>query len=118
MLLAYDGSDASGRAIRSFLQLGLLPDAECRLLVVGSNIEAAQHSFGGMADYCLARRGEMETGWAVGPLRRVLPAYAKKWQADVAVAGMPRGPRYLQRLRGAAHALLRELPHCALFAKS
>jgi nucleotide-binding universal stress UspA family protein len=94
VLLVYDGSDASGHAIRSFLGLELLPAADVRLLAVGANDAAARHSLRDMADYCSTRRRRLETGWVRGSVRRVLAPFAARWQADLVVLGVahPRWP--------------------------
>ncbi len=118
VLLAYDGSETSGRVVRSFFHLGILPTAECRLLVVGPNSAAARDSFDDMADYCRARRAEIEMGWTVGSTRQILPTFAKKWRADLVVARLPRGPRYVPLLRDGLERLLQMMPECALLVGS
>jgi hypothetical protein len=117
VLLLYDGSASSGRAIRSFLDLGILPEADCRLQVVGPSESVARDSYRDMADYCAARRPGLELGWTVGPVHRVAPRFAERWQADLAVLGLMRGPRYLRRFWGAPEALLRANSKCALYSK-
>jgi nucleotide-binding universal stress UspA family protein len=102
VLLAYDGSEASGRAIRSFLSLGILPQAEHRLVAIDRDDSQSLASLREMADYCLARRPSLETGRISGRTRRVLLPYAEKWQADLIVLGVSRGNRLWQWLLGNA----------------
>jgi nucleotide-binding universal stress UspA family protein len=90
VLLVYDGSEASGQAIRSYLDLDPIPAAELRLLAIGPNEDAARHSLRDMADYCSARRKRFETGCVRGSLRRILAPYAGRWQADLVVLGVDR----------------------------
>jgi nucleotide-binding universal stress UspA family protein len=116
VLLVYDGTDAAGRAIRSFLSQGIFTAAEHRLLAIGKTEDAARHSLRDMADYCLARRPRLETGFACGTLRRVLLPYAEKWQADLIVMGVEPGKRLLRWAFGnPAVDVLKKLS-CGLYA--
>lgn len=102
VLLAYDGSEPSGRSIRSFLAMGILADREYRLLAVGKTETAARTSLQEMGDYCQTLQRSMETGWACGSLHRLLPVYAEKWQPDLIVLGAPSGTRLLRGLSAGA----------------
>jgi len=118
VLVPFDGSPAAGRAMRAYLGLGILADAEHRLLAVGPNVRAATSSLAEMVDYFRWRRDHCEAGYACGKLRRVLVPYAEKWQADLIVLGLDRGHRLLRPVvRDLAAVLLRQLP-CGLFIKS
>jgi nucleotide-binding universal stress UspA family protein len=115
VLLLYDGGEASGRAIRSFLNLGILPWAEHRLLGIGKNRPQSRVALREMADYCLPRLPGLETGCLAGRPRRVLLNYAQKWQADLIVWGVGRGSWLWRRLLGEpALGLWHKLP-CGLF---
>jgi nucleotide-binding universal stress UspA family protein len=116
VLLVYDGSEAAGRAIRSFLNQGIFTDAEHRLLAVGSNESAARDSLRSMADYCCSRRRELETGYAHGTLRGVLLPYAKKWQADLIVMGVEPGNRLLRWMFGNPTIDVLKKLSCGLYA--
>lgn len=118
VLLVYDGSPASARAIRAFLDLGILSQADCRLLTVGNTAAEARRLFHEMEEPCRLRRPEIESGWASGVARHTASHYAKKWQADLAVMGLPKGSRYLRWLWGAPAALARRNPQCGLFVTS
>lgn len=118
VLLAYDGSEPSGRAIRAFLGTNIFADAEHRLLALGRNQRLAKASLAEMADYCLQRRRSLETGFVCGQARRLLLPYAEKWQADLIVLGVGRGQRLLGRLIG--DRMIQRLHNlgCSLFAAS
>lgn len=102
VLLAYDGSDASSRAIRSFLSLGLLPEAECRVLAVADGEVAARRQLREVAEACGKARPHFEYGCVVGKFRSCLARYVEKWQADLVVLGVRRGRTMASRLLGAA----------------
>jgi nucleotide-binding universal stress UspA family protein len=98
VLLVYDGSEASGRAIRSFLGLNILRDADHRLLAVGRDADAARAALCEMGDYCHGRRERLETGCVAGRSRQVIVPYAEKWQADLLVLGAGGWSRALRRV--------------------
>lgn len=100
VLMAYDGSDAAGRAIRSFLAQRLLPEAECRLLAIGGSEAMARTLMRDMAAACQTRRPSAEYGYAVGKYRRCVANYAEKWQADLVVLGASAGRGLASRLLG------------------
>jgi len=100
--LAYDGREASGRAIRSYLHLGILRHADYRLLAIGKDENEARAALAEMADYCGNHCPSFETGYATGKPRRVLAPYAAKWEADLIVLGVGRGHQWLHPLRGTA----------------
>ena len=116
VLLVCDGSEAAGRAIRSYLSLGILDNAEHRLLALGNNDQAARYALREMADYCTVRRPAIETGCVVGKVRHVLLPYVNKWQADLVVLGMSRGNRLYRRLFGDCSLKVLQQTSCALFA--
>jgi nucleotide-binding universal stress UspA family protein len=100
VLLVYDGSESAGSAIRSYLGLEILSGAAHRLLAVAGDAESARLRLREMADYCLHRRPEMETGYVCGDLRCVLPAIAERWDADLIVVGTDRGGTLWGRICG------------------
>lgn len=104
VLLVNDGSIAAVRTIRHFLNQRLWPDASLRLLTVAPQEDEARRLLRESADLC---RGEYaardcETGFACGPLRKVLLPYAEKWSADLIVLGVSRSNGLLRRVWGAA----------------
>ena len=118
VLLVYDGSEASGRAIRSYLNLRVLPKADYRLLAIGDSEGTAHAALREMADYCHMHCAPLETGCVVGKPRRVLPAYIEKWQADLLVLGMSRGNRLLRCLFGDKSFELLPKSQCSIFAQA
>lgn len=118
VLMVYDGSDAAGRAIRSFLNQGIFTTAEHRLLAIGSSEANARQSLRNMADYCYERRSDLETGFACGSLRRVLLPYAKKWQADLIVMGVEPANRLLRWMFGSPASDVLNKLSCGLYASA
>jgi len=100
VLLAYDGSVASGRAIRSFLSQGLLPEAECRLLAVSRREEAARGLLREIAELCTSKRPHVEFGCTVGKFRSCVTNYVEKWDADLVVLGVSEDRGLAARLLG------------------
>lgn len=117
VLLIYDGSEAAGRTIRSFLNLGVLREAECRLLAIGRDESSAHAAMVEMADYCQSSCPNLELGFAVGQPRRVLVPYASKWEADLLVLGVSRSYRLLHRLMGRVTLDLLHDVKCGLFVQ-
>ncbi len=118
VLLAYDGTAAAGKAIRQFLEQRLLPHAEYRLMAVGANAAKAREFLKEMDAYCRLARLEMETGYLCGTLRRALPAYAERWDADLVAIGVQRGYWRLPRLQKNPLAQLLLKTNCAVYAMS
>jgi len=100
VLLIGDGSPAAARAMRQFLQQRLLPNAELRLLAVGSTERNARASLAEMVDYCRGLRLTFESGWICGNPRRVVAPYALKWGASLVVTGAQREGRVARKLLG------------------
>lgn len=113
VLLVYDGTEPSGRAIRSYLSLGVLARAEHRLLAIGGSESTCQTALREMGDYCRQRRPQLESGYACGKVATILQPYVEKWNADLVVLGVGRGNQLLNSLRGAAGIrLLKNLSRC------
>lgn len=117
VLFVYDGSNAAGRAIRSYANLGILSNSTHRLLAVGPDEMRAKSSLGEMADYFASRFDDLEVGYAAGRLRRVVTSYATKWEADMLVLGLSSGRSWVQRLLGRASLDLVDQLNCALFVQ-
>jgi hypothetical protein len=109
VLLVYDGTSASGSAIRTYLSQLRIPEADHRLLAVGKDEPEARKNLREMADYCrTACQMHMEMGLFCGRPRRALSSYLHKWEADLVVLGVPRGFQVLNRLlNNAVHDVLR-----------
>lgn len=100
VLLIYDGTPESSRAIRSYVSQGLTPDAEHRLLAIGESERTARDALHQMTEYFQRRGTPLETGWICGRPRKVLVPYAEKWNADFLVMGVTRANPLLRRLLG------------------
>jgi len=116
VLLVYDGTEASGRAIRTFLSQEIFPEADCRLLCVGGAADSQGRTLRDMAEYCRIRRPELETGSLRGPIRRVLLPYAEKWQAEMVVMGVSRRRGFFGRLIGQSALDVLKQSDLALYA--
>lgn len=118
LLLVFDGSVASERAVKQFLSQQLFADAEMRLLAIGSSDQEARSHLRQLSDCLRNHRGPVELGHMHGALKQVLPAYVQKWEADLVVLGVP----HRDRLFGSPWCrtvadVLRETP-AALYASS
>jgi nucleotide-binding universal stress UspA family protein len=118
VLLVYDGSDAAGRAIRSYLNFGVLRNADHRLLAIGATQTEARASLAEMAEYCSSHCRTLETGCAVGRVRRVLVPYATKWEADLLVLGVCRGNGWIRRVFGQPSIDLARTLKCGLLVQA
>lgn len=116
VLLVSDGTAAAAKSARHFLSQDLLPRAELRLLGIGESEARAKASLRELVDYCRGQRSQFETGWICGASRRVLPAYAQKWGAQLVVLGAERGSRVVRRLLGEAAEQLLSHTDIAIYA--
>lgn len=116
VLFVCDGTNPSIRAIRTFLQQGLFPCAETRLLAIGRSKEKAQETLREMATYCRSVGTTLETGYLCGSVRKVLVPYAEKWRADLVVLGVPRRNRLLNRVFGDTARDILKKSQLALYA--
>jgi nucleotide-binding universal stress UspA family protein len=115
VLLVSDGTGAAARAIREFLRQNLIPEADLRLLAVGSTEQRARNSLREMVDYCRSRRATIESGWICGSPRNVVIPYALKWGADLVVLGVSRKSRMVRRLFGDPAQRILEDTNLALY---
>ncbi len=115
VLLVYDGTEASARAIRSYLSLGVMREADYRLLAIGGDEDQACSLLAEMGEYCASHLPMIEMGCVVGKMRRVLMSYAAKWEADLLVLGVERNQGWMQRLAGRASLDLAGALNCSLF---
>ncbi len=116
VLFVCDGTNASIRTVRTFLQQGLFPSAEGRLLAIGRSEAQAQETLREMATYCRSLGTSLETGCLCGNTRKVLIPYAKKWRADLVVLGVPRRNRLLNRVFGDTALDILKKTQLALYA--
>jgi nucleotide-binding universal stress UspA family protein len=116
VLLVGDGTQPAARAIRQFVQQGLLPDAELRLLAIGPSEVRARGTLREMSDYCRSRNLIFESGCLCGTTRRVLVPYAHKWGADLVVLGVPRALRVVRSIWGEPAEQILQKTELALYA--
>ena len=88
VLLVHDGSKACSRAIASFRAQRLLPEATVRLLAVGDSQESAKALLAEQLDLILPDRANFEHGYLAGKASKLVPEYAKNWEADLVVYGV------------------------------
>jgi nucleotide-binding universal stress UspA family protein len=87
VLLAYSGSPESAKAIKRFVQSGLWPDVQLRLLVCARSAEEAEPLLADMAVYCRVHGFEPQLeNSQESPKTRILAA-AAECDADLIVLG-------------------------------
>lgn len=118
VLLVYDGTPTTGKAVRNFLSQDFVSHPEFRLVAIGNTEQRARTLLREMLDYCHTRRIDIEAGSLCGTIARSLPAYALKWEADCVVLGVARRSWGARKLLGEP---VRELLHytsCAVYLTS
>lgn len=90
VLLIYDGSNSSSRAIRSFLSHATFLGEQYRLLCVGAAADPHSSAFCEMSQYCRTRMETLEFGSLPGAPHRTVAKYAQKWETDLLVLGVER----------------------------
>jgi len=88
VLIAYSGSMESAKSMRRFVQLGLWPDAQCRVVTFqqGATSEGAALPRNA-AEYCRAHGLHVEEDFVEGPAKPDILGYAAEWGADLIVIG-------------------------------
>lgn len=115
ILLAYDGTVESAAAIRRFAAHRLFEGAEIRIAAFGRTSEEARVLMQEVAGYCHAQGLEPEWGCLHGSLRRLLPHYARQWQADLVVLGSPPTRGLGRRLVRPVAAQMLRSADCAVY---
>jgi len=87
VLIAYSGSMESAKTMKWFVQLGLWPKAQLRIVTFGYPVDEAEQLVGDAADYCRKHGFEPEEAYVPGSPRHQLLPYAAEWGADLIVAG-------------------------------
>lgn len=118
LLLVFDGTVASERAIQQFLAQQMFAEVEMRLLAIGGSEQQARNHLRQLSDCLRHCRGLVELGHMQGSLKQVLPKYVQKWDADLVVLGAPQRERFFSAPWGSAVAdVLRDTP-AALYLSS
>ena len=99
VLLVYDGTAASLRAIRSFVQRGFFHNSEMRLLSLGRQQFKSDPAWIELCEDCRRLIPNLETGQLSGTIQKSLQAYSEKWEAEMVVAGTTPGQFGLRHFR-------------------
>jgi nucleotide-binding universal stress UspA family protein len=100
VLVAYNGSMASAKSLRHFVQLRPWPDTPLRIVTFDGVEEDPKDLLANAADYCRAHGIEPEVEHVPGPaMDRLLP-HAAEWEADLIVMGNSRRRFILKQLFG------------------
>ncbi|MCC9608695.1 universal stress protein [Blastopirellula sp. JC732] len=94
VLLVYDGSGASSRAIRSFAAHSSFLGRQYRLICVGEAADSQSGAYREMTEYCHSRIASLETGRLPGSPLKTVTKYAQKWEADLLVLGIARSANW------------------------
>ncbi len=107
VLVAYNGSRASAKTLRQFIQLGPWPDVPMRIVTFGRTQEDPKDLLAGAAHYCRAHGIEPEVEHVPGSARNQLLSHAADWGADLIVMGNSRRSFLMRKLFGetALHAM-------------
>lgn len=98
VLIAYNGSMESAKAMKSFMQSRLWPDPEVR--IVCFDRRDAETLLADAADYCRAHGVTAETDHVEENARDHLLGYAAEWGADLLVMGSTNRARIFSRVLG------------------
>jgi nucleotide-binding universal stress UspA family protein len=107
VLVAYNGSMESAKALKRFIQLKLWPGLTLKLVCFDKPHEEAGQLLADATEYCRAHGHEPEQENVESAPRDGLLEHAAEWQADLIVMGSSSRARILQHLLGdtALHAL-------------
>ena len=87
VLIAYSGSMESAKTMKWFVQLGLWPKAQLRIVTFEHHVDEAEQLVGDAADYLRKHGFEPEEAYDPGSPKHQLLPYAAEWGADLIVAG-------------------------------
>ncbi|QDU96418.1 universal stress protein [Lignipirellula cremea] len=118
ILMVYDGTAASGKAVKQFLNQRLFPSAEFRLLAAGPTLHKAKEYLKEMAAYCRLLQMDCEAGFVVGRAEAVILPYSARWEADLIVLGVRRQPWRIPWLVGNPVSQILQKSACAIYAAS
>ena len=100
VLIAYSGSMESAKAMKHFVQMGLWPQAQIRLVSFDDGGRDCSKLLSDAAEYCRAHHLNVETECVTGsPKDRLLP-YSEEWGADLTVIGNSAKNLLLRRVFG------------------
>lgn len=87
VLIAYNGSMESAKAMKRFVQMRLWPDVELKIITFHPADHEAREMLAAAAEYCRAHGYRVCRQSNQGDSRTLLLAAAKMWQADMIVMG-------------------------------
>jgi nucleotide-binding universal stress UspA family protein len=90
VLVAYNGSRASAKTLRQFIQLRPWPDTQLRIVTFGDVNEPPEELLANAAAYCRAHGVDPEVEHLSGSPKDQLLAHAAEWEADLIVMGNSR----------------------------
>ncbi len=107
VLVAYNGSMESAKALKRFIQLSLWPDITLKIVCFDMTADEAKPLLTDAAVYCRAHGLDPETELVEGSPRDGLLEHAGQWQADLIVMGSSSRARIFKHLLGdtALHAV-------------
>lgn len=100
VLIAYSGSMESAKTMKWFVQLGLWPNAQLRIVTFEHQVDEAEQLVGDAADYLRKHGFEPEEAYVPGSPKHQLVSYAAEWGADLIVAGNSAKNLLLRRTLG------------------
>jgi nucleotide-binding universal stress UspA family protein len=107
VLVAYNGSMESAKALKRFVQMWIWPGVSLKLVCFDRPPEEAEQLLADAAEYCRAHGHEPEQELGEGSPRDGLLEHAAAWKADLIVMGSASRARIFQHLLGdtALHAV-------------
>jgi nucleotide-binding universal stress UspA family protein len=108
VLIAYNGSLESAKAMKRFVQMRMWPSAEMTIACFG-DVDGAAELLGDAAAYCGLHGLAPATEHVAGPARRMLAGYARSNGFDLVVMGSTSRARLMKKLLGdTVLAMIRE----------
>ena len=100
VLIAYSGSMESAKTMKRFVQFGMFPSAELRIVTFHNDPRIGQERLEPAARYCRAHGLNPETECLAAPPHDELLPYANRWQADLIVMGNSAKNLLLRKILG------------------
>ena len=100
VLVAYNGSMESAKALKRFVQMNLWPDVTVQIACFDMSAQEGEALLGDAAMYCRSHGIGAETQHVDGHPRDALLDHASAWQADLIVLGSTSRARIFKRLLG------------------
>jgi nucleotide-binding universal stress UspA family protein len=98
--IAYNGSLASAKSMKRFVQMRLWPDVKIRIVSLGFPFDEGEQLVGDASDYCRAHGYEVETECGSDTGHDALLDVGDRMETDLIVMGSTSRSRIAQRLLG------------------